>query len=98
MRPGTRSRRRAETPLRADAATRRRAGRSVWPWRSTLFGIREACPERELAERLGTTQSTIARLEAGNVTPSLATLDKIAAALGVELIVSFVDLDDRLAG
>ena len=54
--------------------------------------------QRELAERLGTTQSAIARLEAGNVSPSLATLDKVADALGVELVVSFVDLNDRLAG
>ena len=54
--------------------------------------------QRELAERLGTTQSAIARLEAGNVSPSLPTLDKVAAALDVELIVSFVDLSDRKAG
>lgn len=53
--------------------------------------------QRELAERLGTTQSAIARLEAGNITPRLATLDKVADALGVELVVSFVDLDSRLA-
>ncbi|MHB1510370.1 MAG: helix-turn-helix domain-containing protein [Acidimicrobiales bacterium] len=54
--------------------------------------------QRELAERLGTTQSAVARLEAGNVSPSLPTLDKVAEALGVELVVSFVDLDDRIAG
>jgi transcriptional regulator with XRE-family HTH domain len=54
--------------------------------------------QRELAERLGTTQSAVARLEAGNVSPSLPTLDKVAEALGVELVVSFVDLDERIAG
>ena len=54
--------------------------------------------QRELAERLGTTQSAIARLEAGNVSPSLPTLDKVAAALGVELVISFVDLNQRVAG
>lgn len=54
--------------------------------------------QRELAELLGTTQSAIARLEAGNISPTLPTLDKIAEALGVELVVSFVDLNDRLAG
>jgi len=32
------------------------------------------------------------------VSPSLPTLDKIAEALEVELVVSFVDLDDRMAG
>jgi ribosome-binding protein aMBF1 (putative translation factor) len=54
--------------------------------------------QKELAERLGTTQSAIARLEAGNIAPSLPTLDKVAAALGVELVVSFVDLNERIAG
>ncbi len=38
------------------------------------------------------------RRRGGNVSPSLPTLDKIAEALGVELVVSFVDLDDRIAG
>lgn len=42
--------------------------------------------------------SAVARLEAGNVSPSLPTLDKLADALGVELVVGFVDLDDRIAG
>jgi len=53
--------------------------------------------QRELAERLGTTQSAVARLEAGNISPSLPTLDKLADALGVELMVSLVDLDEHLA-
>jgi len=54
--------------------------------------------QRELADRVGTTQSAIARLEARNISPSLPTLDKVADALGVELIVSFVDLNERIAG
>ena len=40
-----------------------------------------------LAERAGTTQPVIARIEAGRVTPSLGTLERVADALGVELIV-----------
>ena len=32
------------------------------------------------------------------MSPSLPTLDKLADALGVELVVGFVDLDDRIAG
>ncbi len=32
------------------------------------------------------------------MSPTLPTLDKVAEALGVELVVSFVDLDDRMAG
>jgi ribosome-binding protein aMBF1 (putative translation factor) len=50
--------------------------------------------QRELAERVGTTQSAIARLEAGNISPSLPTLDKIAYALGAEVNLRIVDLDE----
>lgn len=45
--------------------------------------------QTEVAERMETTQPTIARLEAGGVTPSLDTLHRAAAALGLELIVDF---------
>lgn len=88
---------------RRDSTPRRRgyekAGRAI-RLAMEVHALREkrGLSQRELAERLGTTQSAIARLEAGNVTPSLATLDKLADALGVELVVSFVDLNDRLAG
>lgn len=45
--------------------------------------------QSELAERMETTQPTIARLEAGGVTPSLDTLHRAANALGLELVVDF---------
>lgn len=88
---------------RADSPARRRgyerAGRTI-RLAMEIHELREkrGLSQRELAELLGTTQSAVARLEAGNVSPSLPTLDKIAEALGVELVVSFVDLDDRIAG
>jgi transcriptional regulator with XRE-family HTH domain len=59
-------------------------------------GKKRHLSQRELAARLGTTQSAVARLEAGNVAPSLLTLDKIADALGVELKVSLTELDERV--
>ena len=43
--------------------------------------------QAELASRVGSTQPAVARLEAGGVTPSLATLRRIAGALGLELVV-----------
>jgi ribosome-binding protein aMBF1 (putative translation factor) len=43
--------------------------------------------QAELAARIGSTQPAIARLEAGGVSPSLVTLRRIAAALGLELVV-----------
>ena len=45
--------------------------------------------QSELARRMGSTQPAIARLEAGRVAPSLNTLDRAAAALGVELVITF---------
>ncbi|MBI1814479.1 MAG: helix-turn-helix transcriptional regulator [Deltaproteobacteria bacterium] len=47
------------------------------------LGITQA----ELAARIGSTQPAVARLESGGSTPSLATLHRIAAALGLELVV-----------
>ena len=43
--------------------------------------------QAELAERMGTTQSAIARMEGGGVRPTLETLEKLAAAVGGELVV-----------
>ena len=45
--------------------------------------------QAELARRMASTQPAIARLEAGRVAPRLDTLDRAAAALGVELVVTF---------
>jgi DNA-binding XRE family transcriptional regulator len=53
--------------------------------------------QRERAELVGTTQSAIARLEGGRISPSLPTLDRIASALGAEVTVTITDLD-QLAG
>lgn len=49
--------------------------------------LREAqeLSQSQLAERLGTTQSVIARLEAGGSKPTLRTLERVAAALGVRI-------------
>ena len=47
------------------------------------LGITQA----ELAKRIGSTQPAMARLEAGGSIPSFDTLRRIAAALGLELVV-----------
>lgn len=46
--------------------------------------------QAELAIRLGTTQSAIARLESGRISPSLSTLRRYAEATGTRLNVSLV--------
>lgn len=52
---------------------------------------RKGLSQRQLAELVGTTQSAIARLEGGRISPSLPTLDRIAAALDAEVSVTFTD-------
>lgn len=45
--------------------------------------------QKELAERSGTKQSSIARLESGNYNPSFKFLQKIATAMGKQVIITF---------
>ena len=49
--------------------------------------------QTELARRLGTTQSAVARLEGGRVAPSLATLRRYAEATGTRLTVALEPAD-----
>jgi ribosome-binding protein aMBF1 (putative translation factor) len=45
--------------------------------------------QEQLAERMKTTQSVIARLESGRTRPSTQTLERLAAATGTRLKISF---------
>ncbi len=47
--------------------------------------IKKGMTQKDLANDMGTTQSSIARLEAGNTNPSLGFLNKIASVMGYEL-------------
>ena len=49
--------------------------------------------QAELARRLGTTQSAVARLEGGRASPSFATLRRYAAATGTRLTVDLVRVE-----
>jgi transcriptional regulator with XRE-family HTH domain len=51
--------------------------------------------QEELAERMGTSQSTIARLESGAAKPSLSTLERFAKATGTRVRVSLVPAAPR---
>jgi transcriptional regulator with XRE-family HTH domain len=44
--------------------------------------------QKELAEQAGTSQSAIARYERGSATPTLATLERLLAVCGRQLVVS----------
>lgn len=53
--------------------------------------------QAELAQRMSTTQSVIARLESGRSKPSTATLGKVAKATGTRLRIGFEPDPDRTA-
>ena len=81
---------------RRDSESRRRGYRHAQE--SLALGIRvrtererRGITQSQLAERMGTSQPSVARLEAGGVTPSLDTLHRVADALRLELVVDFRD-------
>ena len=49
--------------------------------------------QAQLAERMNTTQSVVARLESGRAHPSTRTLENFARAAGVRLRISFEPID-----
>jgi len=60
----------------------------------TKVRLHEGISQAELAKRIGTKQPSIARAENGELEPSVSFLEKIARAIGADLILpefSFVD-------
>lgn len=53
---------------------------------------RAGCTQRELARRAGTSQSVVARIEAGQTQPGSETLRRLLAAAGFELRAELVPL------
>lgn len=58
---------------------------------SLLIGIRlkKGLTQKQLAKKLATKQSAIARLESGTYNPSLEFLQRTAKALGRKLVINF---------
>ena len=81
---------RQDRPAAPAAAAGYQRARRAFGLGQQLRALREAqhLSQAELARRMGSTQPAIARLEAGRVAPSLGTLDRAAAALGVELVIT----------
>ena len=80
--------RRSETPARQAGYDRARRAHEIG---EEVRRLREerGISQSELARRMGTSQSVIARLELGGVEPRFDTLDRVCAALGVELVLTF---------
>ena len=55
---------------------------------------RAGLTQEQVAQRMHTTQSNIARLEAGRTTPSTRTLERFAEAVGARLKISFEPIHD----
>lgn len=49
--------------------------------------VRAGLTQAELADRLGTSQAVVSRWERGRRTPTIATLAKIAEAIGATLVI-----------
>lgn len=49
--------------------------------------IKKGLTQKELAQKIGTKQSAVARLESGNANPSITFLERITSALGSKLII-----------
>lgn len=47
--------------------------------------LKKGLTQKDVAQKLGTKQSAIARLESGNVNPSLEFLQKVAQVMGYKL-------------
>ena len=56
---------------------------------------RSGLSQSELARRMKTTQSTVARLEGGRGLPSTRTLDRFAKATGHRLKISFTPVTEK---
>ena len=52
--------------------------------------IEAGMTQKQLSERTGINQSNLSRIESGMGNPSIATLERIASALGKKVSISFV--------
>jgi ribosome-binding protein aMBF1 (putative translation factor) len=56
--------------------------------------VRKGLTQAELAQRMGTKQSGIARIESGRISPSIKTLRKLAEVTGSRLVLRLDEIAD----
>ena len=81
------------TEMRAPIAGRPRGDEAPYPqreYRGALIAARQVAglTQADLAARVGTTQSAIARMEGGAVTPTVDTLCRLSDVLGIRFAIS----------
>lgn len=79
----------AERPLGEEGRAAYEDEARISAFRTLVYRLRTEAglTQADLAHRMGTTQSAIARMEGGGTRPTLETLEKIAVAVGGELVV-----------
>jgi ribosome-binding protein aMBF1 (putative translation factor) len=79
----------AERPLSDTAAAAYADEARLAGFRDLVYRLRTevGLTQSELASRMHTTQSAVARMEGGGTRPTLETLEKLAAAIGADLVV-----------
>ena len=79
----------AERPLGEEGRVAYEDEARISAFRTLVYRLRieAGLTQADLADRMGTTQSAIARMEGGGTRPTLETLEKLAVAVGGELVV-----------
>lgn len=79
----------AERPLGEEGRAAYEDEARISAFRTLVYRLRieAGLTQADLAHRMGTTQSAIARMEGGGTRPTLETLEKLAVAVGGELVV-----------
>ena len=79
----------AQRPLTEEGRAAYEDEARISAFRSLVYRLRTEAglTQAELADRMSTTQSAIARMEGGGARPTLDTLEKLAVAVGGELVV-----------
>lgn len=74
----------AQRPLTEEGRAAYEDEARISAFRDMVYRLRTevGLTQAELAERMGTTQSAIARMEGGGTRPTLETLEKLAVAVG----------------
>ena len=65
------------------------------PFNIAHLRVAESLTQKQLAERMNTTQSAVARLERGKYLPTLSTLRRVADALNARVVVTISLLGDE---